>query len=806
MLQQYQEKRNFNITPEPAGTTRVSVKRLRFAVQHHLARRDHFDFRLEWNGVLMSWAVPKGPSFNPADKRLAVRVEDHPFDYRDFEGTIPKGEYGGGTVMLWDEGFWTPLGSPDKDLKNGMLKFNLKGKRLKGNWALVRLKDDDKNWLLLKEKDGYELDDSGIDSFDTSIKTGRTMGKIAQNTQEKQFKNPFSSLKPQLLTQVENPPEGKDWIYELKYDGYRTICFCQNGQTRLFSRNETDLSKKFESLVTALNELSHNRAFVADGEVVILDERGKSDFQALQNYPDKKSTGTLAYIIFDLLALDGQDLRDTPLIKRKEKLKRLLKNAPQGLCFSDFWQGNGKQSFQAACKLGLEGIVCKKAQSAYVSGRSDSWVKVKCDNRQEFVIGGYTVTEKSRGGVSALLLGYFENGELRYIGRTGTGFTQKSAVDLRTKLDKLTRKTPSFAIVPKTEKNEKTVWVRPQLIAEVKYAQITADNLLRQASFKGMRTDKPATEVKLENTHPTPINQSSAKKVKPTSKYKDDSLDIGGIKVTNPQKIIYENPDITKAQVAEYYQQVAALMLPYMEKRVLSIVRCPQGVKTDCFYKKHPDRKSGGITTVSVTGSDGQKDEYFYIESVEGLLNEAQMGTLEFHIWGSLAPRIDSPDTMVFDLDPDAGMPLSQVRQGVRDVKKILDERGLKSFLKTSGGKGYHIVVPVLPQKDWKEFSVYARGVADEAVRRWPERYTANIRKVKRQGKIFIDWIRNSRGATSVAPYSLRARKGAAVSFPLTWRQLNLVAPNEITLQNALLRIKKANPWEGYFDVKQGLD
>lgn len=805
-LNAYNQKRNFDRTSEPEGAIAGPEKSLRFVIQHHRARSDHYDFRLEWNGALLSWAVPKGPSYDTKDKRLAVQVEDHPLEYRNFEGTIPKGEYGGGIVMLWDEGTWEPLLDVDEGLQKGSLKFVLKGRRLKGKWALVRMKakaDGTRdNWLLLKEKDVYTKDADGISEFATSIRTGRTMAEIEKGEAEKVIRNPFDRTDIQLARLVASVPEGEDWLYELKYDGYRIVAFLEGNSVRLMTRNNNDYTDRFGSIASSLLDWAAGRAIVLDGEMAVTDAAGRTDFQALQNYMKNPNPKNLTYIVFDLLALDGADLRGQRLTQRKDALLALMKDAPKNLHYSRHVEGNGKESSQAACELGMEGIIGKKADSVYSGTRNGDWIKFKCDKRQEFVIGGFTLSDKKTHGVSSLLLGVYNGHELVYAGRAGTGLNESDAKELKTKFQSLTRAEPPFRDAPKPRSNEKITWLEPGLVAEIKFAEWTKENLLRQASFKGLRTDKDPRDIKKEEAEDGTRPESPEEGEKPMET-SGNSIIIGGIKITNPDKVIFDDPKITKADVIRYYEQVSQRMLPYVSHRILSIVRCPKGISQSCFFKKHPGPDNKGIVTVPVPNGDGEAEDYFYIENESGLLFEAQMGTLEFHTWGSRADELEKPDRMVFDLDPDEGMDLDTVHQGVRDMKAILAELSLRSYLKTSGGKGYHVVVPLKPSVSWDAFHDFAKRVAEVMEKKWPDRYTSNVKKVKRTNKIFIDWIRNGRGATSVAPYSLRARKGASVSMPIAWEELDTVAPDGVDMKGALLRIGGDDPWKDFFQNDQ---
>lgn len=800
-LEEYNRKRNFEITGEPEGKPEMPEERLRFVVQHHAARSDHYDLRLEWDGALLSWAVPRGPSYNTRDRRLAVQVEDHPLEYRNFEGTIPKGEYGGGVMMLWDEGYWEPQGDVEQGLRKGALKFVLKGRRLKGKWALIRVEpkagETKNNWLLLKEKDDYAKTEDGNPEFATSIRTGRTMKEIEAGEDEKITRNPFDKVGVQLAKLVGKVPESGDWLYELKYDGYRIVAYLEGGSVRLVTRNGSDYTKRFRDIADSLAGWAAGRAMILDGEMVITDAAGRTDFQALQNYMRSPKGQNLTYIVFDLLALDGEDLRGRRLIDRKNTLEALMKDSPENLLYSQHIKGNGKEFFHAACQANLEGIVAKKADSIYSGTRNGSWIKLKCDTRQEFVIGGYTLSDKKTSGVSSILLGVYEGGELVYAGRAGTGFTVRTMKELEEKFKEIKREAAPFKRSPKPKKNEEIIWLEPELVAEIKFAEWTEENLLRQASFKGLRTDKDPRDIRREKaddeTVEGPMNSPGA------------GMIIAGIKITNPDKVIFEDPEITKADVVRYYEKVSERMTPYVCNRILGIVRCPKGISSSCFFKKHPGPDNKAIVTMPVTNSKGETEDFFYIENASGLIYEAQMGTLEFHTWGSRADDLERPDMMVFDLDPDAGMDLETVRQGVKDVKSILEQLSLTSYLKTSGGKGYHVVVPFKPAADWDTFHDFARRIAEVMEQKWPDRYTSNVRKASRKNKIFIDWIRNGRGATSIAPYSIRAREGARVSMPIAWKELDTVAPDGVAMADALSRISGDDPWKDFLEIDQQL-
>ena len=808
-LEEYHRKRNFERIGEPEGEMSEPYGNLRFVIQHHKARKDHYDFRLEWGGVLLSWAIPKGPSYNNRNRRLAIEVEAHPMEYRNFEGTIPKDEYGGGVVMLWDEGFWEPDSDVEEGLRQGLLKFVLKGRRLKGKWALVRLRakagETKNNWLLLKEKDEYAKAEDGLSQLTTSIRTGRTMEEIEDGDDEKFLSNPFSTVDVQLAKLVNTVPEGENWLYELKYDGYRIIAFMEKNNVRLQTRNGNDFTKRFQEVASSLIDLATGRAMVLDGEMVVPDQAGRTDFQALQSYIKNPQAKNLTYIVFDLLALDGTDLRDRSLIHRKEMLETLMRNAPNNLWYSRHISGNGKQSIKAACEAGMEGIVGKKASSFYSGTRNGDWIKLKCNKRQEFVIGGYTLSDKKTSGVSSLLLGVYQNEKLIYAGRAGSGLSNSDIEELEGKFRNIKRTDCPFKFEPKPRSKEKITWLEPELIAEIKFAEYTNDNLLRQASFIGLRTDKNPKDIKKEIAdNDEKYSQNSAKELeKPMKTAGSNDLIIDGIKITHPDKLIFDDPVITKADVIYYYKKVSERMLPYISKRILSIVRCPKGISQTCFFKKHPGMDNKYVVTIPISTSDGKIEDYFYIDNVSGIISEAQMGTLEFHTWGSRIDELEKPDLMVFDLDPDEGMNLATVRQGVVDLKSILTELSVISYLKISGGKGYHVVVPLRPAVSWDVFHDFAKRVAEVMEQKWPDRYTSNVRKAKRKDKIFIDWMRNGRGATSIAPYSIRARKGAKVSMPIAWDELYTVAPDGVSMADALSRINGNDPWHGFFQNDQ---
>lgn len=780
-LKKYHSKRDFFVTNEPKGKiARSNRQNLKFSVQLHAARSEHYDFRLELDGVALSWAVPKGPSFCTSDKRLAMRVEDHPVDYMDFEGIIPKGQYGGGTVMLWDEGEWIPRMNAEKGLKEGSLKFRLDGQRLKGDWALVRMKSDESSepWLLIKERDEFAKKTSGITRFKRGVRSGKSMAEIAKSGTE----NPFKSADVMLAELCEKLPAEKGWLFELKYDGHRTLGFVEGGKVALRTRNGHDCTDAFSVAAKALGDALKDRAAVVDGEMVVVGEDGVPDFGALQAYLRSREKKGLCYVLFDLLALDGEDLRDRPLLERKLKLKTLLSKADPVLSYSEHTQKMTKTELEAVKQRGMEGIVAKRADSPYAAGKNGDWRKLKFRNLREFVIGGYAQSEAGR--LRSLLVGFYEGDSLKFAGSVGTGFSEVSRRTLKEKLDAHSRKSSPFSSIPKGYQKG-AVWVEPALATQVEYAEITSAGLLRQASFKGLRTDKPVNEITDE--------RPSAKQ-----KAKDSETKFLNVRITHPEKVMFPRQGITKLELAKYYAAVASRMLPLIKDRVLSLVCCPSGIEEEKFFRKHLEGDFPGIGYVPA--SDGES-ENFYLKDEKGILSLVQYNAVEFHIRGS-KKGAERPDVMVFDLDPDEGLPLADIRKGARQIKNVLDGLGLQSFLKTSGGKGYHIVVPFRLGVDAQTFRDFSRGVAEVMENNYPTKFTSSISKKAREGKIFIDWQRNSPSATSAAPYSVRARDGAPVSMPISWEELGKVAPDSVTIKSALKRLEKPDPWSDFFAVK----
>lgn len=727
-----------------------------FVVQEHHASHLHFDLRLEWRGVLKSWAIPKGPSPHPNEKRLAVQVEDHPYEYGKFQGIIPEGQYGSGEVLLWDKGSWEPEGNVDAALKKGHLDFTLKGKRMKGRWSLIRIRTEDRqpNWLLFKRNDEY------ADNENLYRPIKKNDPKVIR------FVN------PQLPLLVKSAPEGKEWVHEMKFDGYRIQTHLSDGKVTLFTRNGLDWTEKYPALADAFSSLDCLEA-VIDGEIVTLDSEGRSDFQALQSAMKNEENNAILFYGFDLLFLNGKDLRQLPLFVRKEQLKKLLKsNRSKLIRYSDHLK-EGKKFFAESCKLHLEGIVSKKIDSPYESGRNHDWVKTKCEQRQEFVIGGYTDPQGERPYLGALLLGVYEDGKFRYVGKCGTGFDQDSLKELSKTVKPLETKVSPFAISSPKEKG--IHWLKPKLVAEISFSMWTRDQLLRVPVFHGLREDKPARQIKKEEAA--------------------EFVDNPGITLTHPDKILYSKEKITKKQIADYYTLLASQIIPLIRNRPLSLVRCPSGTDEECFYQKHLQQKKAPL--------------YISIDSEEALLSLVQMDAFEIHSWGSKLPEIDHPDQIVMDFDPSSEVPFSAVKKAALEMKKILDYLDLKSFVKLSGGKGLHVHIPIATMYTWNEIKEFSKVLAEEMCRRFPDLYTATMSKKSRKGKIFIDYLRNSKQATAVIPYSLRANKISAVALPIDWKDLpRIKTASQFTLAKAIayLKRRKKDPWKGYTDLAQKIE
>ncbi len=786
-LARYNAKRDFAKTAEPAGTLTPGNGNS-FMVQKHDATRLHWDLRLEVDGVLKSWAVTRGPSLDPDEKRLAVRTEDHPLSYATFEGAIPAGEYGGGTVMLWDRGTWAPIkGKSAKDLDKGHLHFVLVGERMKGEWLLIRLKPRAKekreNWLLRKINDAAAGGtDTLVDEALTSVSTGRTMAEIAEGKKparaSKPAPSPSSRRKPgpraksdahgalgpgvrqddgklppfqdvQLCTLVDAVPTGTAWLHEVKYDGYRALVAVANGETKVFTRTGLDWTDKFAGIAAAAAKLPVKSALI-DGEIVAF-KNGHPDFSTLKDAIS--SGGDMTLFAFDLLALDGEDLTGLSNLDRKARLEPLIPADDDRLRYSDHVVGAGEQLFETMCREGLEGIVSKRADAPYQGKRTKAWLKVKCTHRQEFVIVGWLPSDKKRG-FKSLLLGVREGKTYRYAGKVGTGFDQALMDDLREKLDALDRKTPTVE-APKAAVRG-AHWVTPKLVAEIAFAETTPDGVLRHSSFIGLREDKAAKDVVAETPAPLP-----------------DAAPDTTIKITNRDRVIFDESDVTKGDLADYYTALSGLILPFAGNRPISLVRCPQGRSRACFFQKHDAGSFGdAVHQVPIREKDGSTENYLYVDDADGLVACVQMGTIEFHGWGSSNQTLEKPDRLVFDLDPDEGLDFDDTKKAAEYLKTQLAELGLVSFAMLSGGKGVHVVVPLTPKAEWPAVKDFADRFARALASAEPDRFVASMAKAKRKGRIFIDWLRNQRGSTAVMPYSARARAGAPVAAPVSWSEL----------------------------------
>ncbi|MGZ5145646.1 MAG: DNA ligase D [Burkholderiales bacterium] len=876
-LELYNKKRNFGITPEPKGrVVKRKGKQLEYVIQKHRASHMHYDFRLELNGVLLSWAVPKGPSLDPSVKRLAMHVEDHPIEYGDFEGTIPPKQYGAGTVLLWDRGIWIPKGDPVADYKKGRLKFELDGEKLHGGWMLVRSHspkyDEDKAWFLIKERDEFAKPESAgtvVDEEPNSVASGRSLEEIAADpdrvwhsnksvaenvksgaVKKKKPRLEPASLKgavkaalpdfiePELATLVKEAPAGDGWVHEMKWDGYRMLTRIDKGAVQMMSRNGKEWTGNFPSVARCAARLPLESAWI-DGEVVVLEADGRSSFQALQNALSTEHTSQLHYFAFDLMYLDGYDLRQVPLTERKRLLESLLAGAPDLLRFSSHIEGAGDEFFKQACRLKLEGMISKRAQSSYRSGRCRDWLKVKCSMRQEMVIGGYTDPEGRRNGFGALLLGVYEpDGKLRYSGKVGTGFNDATLKEMHKRLQTLDVKQPAFSNPPRGYEAKGAHWIKPDLVAEIEFTEWTNDGTLRHPSFQGLREDKKATDVVREKPTPTeeaikepaPAPEKAAATKKrarkrdvpsaPTKKVTannktartqtaaDDANTVAGIKLSNPTKLLYPEAGITKLDLALFYEGISDWILPHLRNRPLTLVRCPNGWEKTCFFQKHPDAKvDSALERVTVQESNGPT-LYMMANSVRALVALVQMGALELHPFGSSAPKLQCPDRIILDFDPDDSVSWDTLVESVHLLKTLLEELGLQTFIKTTGGKGLHVVVPIKPSLGWDEIKNFTKAIAELLVQSFPDRFVATMTKSKRTGKIFVDYLRNAEGATAVSAYSLRARAHAPVATPVSWEELSTdIRRDYFNAKNIPQRLKtlKKDPWAGFFDLDQAV-
>ncbi len=803
-LGQYRQKRDFSRTSEPSGEDGGIVGN-RFVVHKHSATADHYDLRLQVGDVLKSWAVPKGPSLNPDDKRLAVETEDHPLEYTDFEGVIPEGEYGGGPMIIWDAGVWAPMDDIDKSLASGSLKFRLAGEKLSGGWMLARLKpkrgEENKNWLLFKERDPAAS--AAIDILlarPESVKTGRCIEDLIP------WKEPVrkpvklvpgrltgamkaampARVAPQLATPAEKPPKGDEWLHEIKFDGYRSIVFVDGGKARLVTRSGLDWTKRYGDLGRAFATLPCKQA-VIDGEIVVLDDKGVSCISALQQALAEGAGSKLVLYAFDLLYLDGWDLQKVPLIKRKDLLARLLDGTVTGrsaIQLSDHVRGDGTALYEQAAELGLEGIVSKKASAPYQQGRSKSWMKSKALQAGNFAIVGYTTSEAAEG-LAALALGEWEDGELHYRGKVGTGF---DAPTLKSLLERLKPLREGAARLDRAPKDVFTV--RPVLTAHIHYANRTADNLLWHSVFKGLREAEFSKTVQVE--HKRLITDA----------------DLASIWVTNPTRRLFGRSGPTKLDITVYYALVGDFMLPHIMGRPVSLVRCPTHRPQDCFFQRHAfSGMPSAVATFQTTNSEGETKTYLSVEGAKGYLALAQFGVVEFHIWGTTAKRLDKPDRIVFDLDPGEGIEWREVVEAAVHIKAELETLGLVPFVKTSGGKGLHITVPVKPKLGWSQTHQRTSDIASVIAAAAPGTFTITMGKENRKRRIFIDFHRNARGATAAAPFSLRARTNLPASTPVNWSDLESIdAPEDLNYSSLpSLLTSSGDPWASISDFARDL-
>jgi len=845
-LSTYQAKRDFAVTAEPSGDAPVAPSnRLRYVIQKHDATRLHYDLRLEADGVFKSWAVTRGPSLDPHDKRLAVEVEDHPLDYGDFEGTIPEGQYGGGSVMLWDRGYWTPEGmSPEQGLTKGDLKFTLDGEKLHGSWVLVRMKGDKfggkrTNWLLIKHDDAYAHpgDHDALLDDAKSVASGRDMEQIAKG--RGRGPKPFVTLAertapadavwqskprepartepaprtaraakvsalpgfvpPQLAAAADRPPPGSGWAHEIKFDGYRLQLRVEGGQARLLTRKGLDWSERFAAIADAGAALPDG---IYDGEACALNAAGAPDFPALQAALADGDTDALVYFVFDVLFAGGEDLRPLPLAERKARLKaladRLPKRTAQRIRYVDHFITAGQAVLDSACRMHLEGIISKRLDAAYRSGRAETWIKAKCRAGHEVVIGGWS---GEGAQVRSLLVGVEREGRLVYLGRVGTGFSRDTVARLIPKLKAAEAGASPFSGANAPRKEGGLHWTRPELVAEIEYGGWTQAGILRQASFKGLREDKPAEEVKL--VEPEPAESAKLKQPAPKAKTAIKDATVMGVAISHPDKAIWpddgDGRPVTKLELARYYEAVGEWMMPHLKGRPCSIIRAPDGIEKELFFQRHGMKGTSSLLELVTVAGD--RSPYLEIDRIEGLAAVAQVAAAELHPWNCAPFKPATPGRLVFDLDPAPDVGFDAVIEAAREIRDRLEDLGLVAFCKTTGGKGLHVVTPLAPEDDleWPEAKAFAQGVCRQLADEQPDRYVLNMSKNQRNGRIFLDYLRNDRMSTAVAPLSPRARPGAPVSFPLTWSQVKKgLDPKRYTLRTAPALLAETTAWRDY--------
>ena len=844
-LKSYRDKRNFDATPEPADGGVANEQERAFVIQKHWASRLHYDLRLELDGTMKSWAVPKGPSYDPADKRMAVAVEDHPISYNSFEGTIPAGNYGAGKVIIWDKGVWVPLEDPQRGYREGKLKFELRGHKMHGRWTLVRMKGRGEKqvpWLLIKEKDEFvraASQYSVVDEMPDTVSqltnhprpaalaapTVAASGTAGAPAGARKAELP-TKLLPQLATLVDEPPKDhENWIYEIKFDGYRMLTRAQAGRIQLVTRNGNDWTDKLPELARALQSMELPDGWY-DGEIIMPGERVPSDFQALQNAFDSARTADIRYYLFDVPYCAGHDLREVPLLERRAVLQRVVERRPHdNVRFSAVFDAPPQEIVASACRLGLEGVIAKRSSSAYVPRRSSDWVKLKCGRRQEFVIGGYTDPKGSRTGIGSLLLGVHDaGGHLQYAGNVGTGFNELTLRELKQQLEAIAAPRSAFDANPALPRNAH--WVEPELVCEVAFGEWTRDNRIRHSVFHGLRDDKKARViVREEPAHGAPVDRlAAAKAAAPKSSQparaakaganvpkappeKADAPLPASLRVSNPDRVIDAESGVTKIELVRYYALVGPLMMTHLKGRPVSLVRAPKGIAGELFFQKHAERyKMPGIEQLDPAIFPGHP-AMLEVAKPEGLLSAAQMNVVEFHTWNGVKSAIDKPDRMTFDLDPGEGVGWAEVQQAAQLVRAFLTELGLPVFLKTSGGKGLHLVVPLKRQLDWDTVKDFSQAVVQHLAKTIPQRFVAKSGGSNRVGKIFIDYLRNGYGATTACAWSARARPGLGISVPVRWDELaGLKSGAHWDVRSVHTRLDQGNePWAEYESSRASL-
>jgi bifunctional non-homologous end joining protein LigD len=862
-LSTYRKKRDFEQTAEPSGNVQVApAEHRRFVIQKHDATRLHYDLRLEFDGVFKSWAVTRGPSLDPHDKRLAVEVEDHPLDYGDFEGTIPKDQYGGGTVQLWDRGYWDS-DDPERGFKKGDLKFNLQGDKLNGSWVLVRMRHDRNggkrtNWLLIKHRDEYakEGEDNDVLQEDRSVASGRTMKQIADGkgkapkpfmmakngngkadavwhsnrgdaaearakAKEKIKAKPVRQAQasridtipdfvaPQLCTSVERPPSGEGWGHEIKFDGYRVQLRVEDGKPALKTRKGLDWTDKFKAIAKEGSALPD---VLIDGEIVALDHDGNPNFSALQAAISDGKTEKLIFFAFDLLFAEDMDLRKLPLHERKERLKELLdEQKGKSIRYVEHFEVDGEAVMKSAAELKLEGIVSKKLSARYHSGRTENWTKAKARAGQEVVIGGWKSTN---GKFRSLMAGVYRGDHLVFVGMVGTGFGQDTVKRIMPALKAAASEENPFGGKNAPRKARDVHWLKPELVAEIEFAGWTGDGNIRQAAFKGLRQDKPAEEMRAERPVMTKVTKPVAKIGKGATKSSSNksSSEVMGVVISNPDKAMWpeagDGEPVTKIDLARYFEAVGEWMMPHIKGRPSSIVRAPDGIKGQHFFQRHG--MQGTSKLLRLAKVSGDRKPYLQVDQVEGLAAVAQVGGLELHPWNCAPDLYDVPGRLVFDLDPAPDVEFADVIEAAKEMRDYLKRLGMESFCKTTGGKGLHVVVPLLygakDRVNWKEAKAFAQGVCQLMANEDPERYLLNMSKAKRTGKIFLDYLRNDRMSTAVGALSPRARDGATVSMPVTWAQVKGdLDPKRFTVRTVPALLAKSKAWQGYDDAASSI-